>query len=235
MAVGGEERRAAGGFLREATDRLRYPDLVIPALLMLIVLTLSNVVLLRNMPAKSELPSAAAILAILVRLGGLAFIGVALLRVMTQSSRRPWRLDGAFLIYLLATFVSLGLGSVLGIVMGASREPLPLLMRGIVNTLLFAPFAPWMVGMAVACPLGVNPRRFIRRFRLWLPPLLGWSLLIVTPLALVHASIDFRLIEGVGNLFWPLALADGALSLAVVLFGFAFNATAYVRAVADRW
>jgi hypothetical protein len=234
MDVGGEERRTVGRFLREATVRLRYRNLVLPAVLMLVILSLSNVVLLSNMPSKGELPSATAIVAILLRLGGLAFIGVALLRVMTQSSRPPWRLDRAFLVYLLATLVSLGLGSVLGNALGGSREPLPLLMRGIVNTVLFAPFAPWMVGMAVASPLGLNPRRFMRQFRLWLVPLLCWSLLIVTPLAWVHAIIDFRLIEGVGDLFWPLALADGALSLAIVLLGFAFNATAYDRAIADH-
>ncbi len=231
--VTGGQKPTGARFFQEAIGRITQRELIVPALLMLVVLTASNIVLLLNLPGKGELPSAAAILAIAARLGGLAFVGVALLRVLTHSSRPRWRPDGAFWIYFLATIVSLGLGSLIGSLTGASREPLPILMRGILNTVIFAPFAPWMVGMAVAIPLGLNPMRFMRRFRLWLPSLIGWSLVIVTPLALMHALIDYRLIEGVGELFWPLALLDGVLSLAIVLFGFAFNATAYRRAVSD--
>ncbi len=210
-----------------------HRKLLVPATIMLLVLTLSNIVLLLNLPGEGELPSAKAVLAIAARICGLAFVGAALLRIMTQSSRSPWRPDKAFWVYFLATIVSIGLFSLIAGLIGASREPLQVLLRGVVATILFAPFAPWLVGLAVATPLGLDPRRFMRRFRLWLPPLIGWSLLIVTPLALVHALIDFRLMEGVGNLFWPLALLDGALSLAIVLFGFGLNVTAYGRAGAD--
>lgn len=227
--------KGAGGlvrFLRDSVLLLRDRRLVVAVAAMWLVLTFSNIVLLMNMPARGELPSAPAIGAIAVRLIGLAYVGTALLRVLTRSARPPWRPDGAFWLYLVATLVGLAIGALLGNLMGDSREPLPLLARSVVVAIVMAPFATWMTGMATAVPLGWNPRRFMRRFGAWLPPLLFWALLIVTPIGLVHALIDFRLIEGVGSLFWPVALLDGTLSLVIVLVAFALNAIAY-RCVAQ--
>ncbi|HEX8623813.1 MAG TPA: hypothetical protein VF782_01910 [Allosphingosinicella sp.] len=222
----------AGGlvrYLRDAVHLLGHRRLIVPAAAMWAVLTFSNIVLLTNMPVRGELPSAAAIGAIAARLVGLAYVGTALLRVLTRSARPVWRPDGAFWLYLVATLVALAIGALLGNLMGDSRAPLGLLARSVVVAIVMAPFATWMAGMATAVPLGWNPRRFMRRFGAWLLPLLFWSLLIVTPTGLVHALIDFRLIEGVGGLFWPVALLDGTLSLVIVLAALALNAVAYRR------
>jgi len=222
-----------GGFLAEAIGRLRNPRIVFPAALMLLVLTFSNIVLLLNLPTPGQLPPIAAIVAIIARLLGLAAIGVALLRTLAGSSRPTWRPDGAFWLYLAATLVSLAVGSGIAAALGTSRAPLDVLVRSIVTAILLAPFAPWLVGIAVATPLGWNPRRFMRDFRRWLPPLILWGLLIVTPLGVVHALIDFRLMEGMGEWFWPVALLDGVLSLCIVLVGFALNVTAYRHVAPD--
>jgi hypothetical protein len=233
MATSSTDRVGLVGFLRDAALLLRDRRLILPAAAMWLVLTFSNIALLLNMPAPGEMPSAMAVGAIAVRLIGLAYVGTALLRVLTGSARPPWLPDGGFGLYLLATFAGLGIGVLLGNLMGESREPLGLAARGVVVAIVMAPFATWMVGTAAAVPLGWNPRRFMRRFGAWLPPLLFWSLSIVTPLGIVHALIDFRLIEGVGSLFWPVALADGTLSLAIVLAGYALNAAAYRRVAPD--
>lgn len=217
------------GFLRDALLLLRDRRLVVPAVAMGLVLTFSNIVLLMNMPVRGELPSPVAIGAIAIRLIGLAYVGAALLRVLTRSERPTWRPDGAFWLYLLATLVGLAIGAFLANLMGDSREPLGLLARSVVVAIVMAPFSTWMTGMAAAVPLGWDPRRFMRRFGAWLPPLLLWALLIVTPIGVVHALIDFRLVEGVGSLFWPVALLDGAFSLVIVLVAFALNTVAYRR------
>ena len=222
-----------GGFLAEAVGRLRNRRIVFPAVMMLLLLTFSNIVLLLNLPKPGQLPSVAAIVAIGARLLGLAVIGVALLRTLAGSSRPAWRLDGALLLYIAATLVSLAVGSLLAELMGSSREPISVLTRSIVTAIVLAPFAPWLVGIAVAVPLGWNPRRFMRDFGRWLPPLILWALLIVTPLGVAHALLDFRLMEGIGQWFWPVALADGVLSLCIVLIGFALNVTAYRHVARD--
>ena len=221
------------GFLAEAVGRLRNRRIVFPAVMMLLLLTFSNIVLLLNLPKPGQLPSVAAIVAIGARLLGLAVIGVALLRTLAGSSRPAWRLDGALLLYIAATLVSLAVGSLLAELMGSSREPISVLTRSIVTAIVLAPFAPWLVGIAVAVPLGWNPRRFMRDFGRWLPPLILWALLIVTPLGVAHALLDFRLMEGIGQVFWPVALADGVLSLCIVLIGFALNVTAYRHVARD--
>jgi succinate dehydrogenase hydrophobic anchor subunit len=216
-------------FLAEALAGLRQPGVGLAALAMLLLLTGSNILLLRNMPEPGDLPSAAAIFAIVLRIGGLAYVGTALIRALAGSERPQWRPDGAFWLYLLATLASLAVGAGLASLLCDSREALPVLVRGVVSAVVLAPFAPWLVGMAAARPLGINPRRFMRQFGRWFPHLIFWSLLVVTPLGVAHALIDFQLIEGVGDLFWPLALFDGALSLLIILFGFALNVAAYRR------
>jgi hypothetical protein len=94
---------------------------------------------------------------------------------------------------------------------------------------ILSPFVVWFVALAAAKPLAWNPGPWLRGLGRWWPMAIFWTLLLVTPMAVLHAWIDTRLIEGVGELFWPLALFDGALSTAMALIALAINAAAYRR------
>lgn len=65
------------GFLREAVANLKRRSLIVPAVVLTLVLTGSNILILLNMPARGELPSGAAIAGILLRLVGLWILAVA--------------------------------------------------------------------------------------------------------------------------------------------------------------
>src|SRR3546814_3029227 len=108
-----------------------------------------------------------------------------------------------------------------------------IVLRNILLTVALAPLAPWAVGIAVATPLGWNPARFLRDFGRWLPHFVAWTLILVAPMAVLHAIIDLLLIDGAGDWFWPLELFDGPLSTVMALLGLGLNAEAY-RPVAQR-
>jgi hypothetical protein len=215
-------------FLTEASRALT-PRIAVPALLLLIVLTASNIVLLLNLPAPGERPGAAVALAGLARLVGLLVFLVPLVRIMAESSRPAWKPDGAFFLFALVVLLSLVLGVALAAAFGMPSDPLRLALRTVATTLVLTPLAPWMIGMAAAVPLGANPVRFLRGFGSWLLPLMLWSLVIVTPLAFVHALIDMALLEGRVGWFWTVALLDGLLSAVIVVVTYALYATAYRR------
>src|SRR5688572_9165289 len=183
------------GFLGEAR-RTVTPRIALPVLLLLVVLTASNIVLLRNLPAEGETPNLAAALAAAARIIGLLVCLVPLCRILTDSPRRPWKLDGAYFLFIPAVLLSLALGVALAFAFGMSSDPLPVALRTIATTLVITPLAPWIVGIAAAVPLGLDPRRFLRDFGRWLPQLVLWSLLLVAPLAFVHAMVDLALLEG---------------------------------------
>ena len=207
--------------------------MALPALILLLVLTGSNIVILRNVPLPGEMPPPAFAAAAIVRIVGLIACAVALLRIVTGSARPAWRPDAGLWLYALLTMIGLGIGVAAGALVGAAADPPSLLLRSALTILLLAPFAPWMVGATVAVPIGWHPAHYLRDFGGWLPWLMFWSLVIVVPMGFAHAIIGLRLIAGAGTLFWPLALLDGALSTAMALIGFALNAEAY-RAVARR-
>lgn len=235
-AIDDEARSRAGamGFLAEALGGLRRREFVPVALALLLLLTFSNVFVLQNMPAKGSPPPLAFVLSAFIRVAGLLLIAVALVRMLTASQRRPWMPDGGFWLYVL-TFVAGAAANVLArIVIGGGSDVASLLLSNVLVTLILSPFVVWFVALAVAKPLAWNPGPWLRGLGRWWPVTIFWTLLLVTPMAVLHAWIDTRLIEGVGELFWPLALFDGALSTVMALIALAINAAAYRRVAEGR-
>lgn len=199
------------------------------ALALLVLLTFSNIVVLQNMPAEGAAPPPAFLLAAFIRVAGLLLLAVALLRMLTASPRRPWVPDGGFWLYVL-TFAAGAAASIFArLVIGDRTELANLILSNLLVTLILSPLVVWFVALAVEKPLAWRPGPWLRGFGAWLPPLLVWTLLLVTPMGVLHAWIDMRLVAGVGGAFWPLALFDGVLSTAMALVGLALNAAAYRR------
>jgi hypothetical protein len=216
------------GFLMEAR-RAVPARIAVPALLLLGVLTASNIVLLLNIPAAGEPPGGMVALAGLARVVGLLVFLVPIVRMLAGSPRPAWKPDGAFFLFILVVILSLLLAAGLALAFGMPSDPVRLAARTVATTLILTPLAPWIVGVAVAVPLGTNPTRFLRDFRRWLAPLMIWSLLLVTPLAFIHALVDMALLEGRIAWFWSASLLDGLLSAVIVLVTYALYAAAYRR------
>lgn len=216
------------GFCGEAR-RTVTPRIALPALLLLIVLTGSNIILLLNKPPAGEPLGLVASLAGLARVVGLLVFLVPLCRILAGSPRPPWKLDRAFFLFIPVVILSLALAAALAFAFGMSPDPLQLALRTIAATLLLAPLAPWIIGVAAAVPLGLDPRRFLRDFGRWLPQLIFWSLLLAAPLAFAHSMIDMALLEGRVEYFWTATLADGLLSTILVIVTYTLYAAAYRR------
>jgi hypothetical protein len=216
------------GFLAEALASLRNGRLLLPMILLVVLLTASNIVILLNRPVPGEPPVVLAVAA-LVRVFGLFALTVALLRVLGGSSRPPFRPDGAFWLYSLTVAAGLLFGATVAFLVGGRADPATGLLAGLAMTLVSAPFAAWFAAIAVERPLAARPGPWMRGMGRWLPALLLWSILVVVPLGQLHAQIDNFLIEGAGRWFWPLALVDGPLSALFALFSLALAATAYRR------
>jgi hypothetical protein len=217
-------------FLSEALSGVLRREMLIPALLLLVVLTASNIVILRNMPAaEGALPPLPFLVAALVRLVGLFILAVGILRIAAASERPPWRPDGGFWLYPLTFLAGVAINTLVGRLLGDRTDLAVLVASNILVTVLLAPLVVWVVAIVVARPLAWRPRPWLRDFRRWLPQLLFWTLLLVTPMAVLHASIDMWLIKGAGEWFWPAALFDGALSTLMAVIGLGLNAAAYRR------
>ena len=225
-----ERLAGAGGFLRASIGQMGDRRWLAVALLFLLFLGGTNAVLALSKPAEGAAPGATFAVAGLVRMVALIAISVAALRIATNSPRRPWRTDGAFFLYFgisLLAFAAVAVGSFVG------RE-LPDLQRIIVTQgvglLLIAPLTVWAVAAAVERPLALGPR--FRGLGTWLPPFLLWAVLLVLPLAIVHAGTSLHLLKWAGrDGFWPLAAADAAVSTLLVMLTLALRVTAY-RSVA---
>jgi hypothetical protein len=216
-------------FSAEAYGHIAKRAVLMPAVLLLLVLTISNIVILLDAPPPGAAPGLRLLAAAAARIVGLLVLSVALLRIAASSERPPYRIDGAFLLYIAGVALSLGLGVLLAFALGEPTHPATIALRSLVTTVLLAPLAPWMVAIAVAVPLAWDARRFVRDLRLWLPHLLLWSLLLVTPMAVLHAVIDVALLAGAGAWFWPAALFDGPLSTLMMLTAYGLNVAAYRR------
>ncbi|PWG02730.1 hypothetical protein [Sphingosinicella humi] len=225
--------RGFAAFLSEAVRHLLDSRMRLPAALLLVILTLSNIVILLNVPEGGAVPSYAFLAAAFVRVGGILVLGVAILRILADSERYPWRPDDAFWLYAASLIVTFGIASLITGLIEAPETLSGIIQRNLLLAVVLAPFAPWIVGIAAATPLGWDPARFLRDFRRWLPPLLAWTLLLVTPMGILHAAIDLHLLGGAARWFWPLALFDGALSTLLALLSLGLNAEAY-RRVARR-
>jgi len=216
------------GFLRETLASFNNPRLILPAALLALLLTASNIVILLNMPVAGQAPVAFAAAAF-VRLLGLLVLAVAVLRVLADSPRAPFVPDGAFWLYGATLLFGILLGAVLGRLAGSPADPVAGLLVDVAMVVIGAPLAPWFTAIAAARPLAGSPTPWLRRPGRWLPPLILWSLLLVLPLGRLHATIDHFLIRGAGEWFWPLALVDGPLSAILAILGLALAATAYRR------
>lgn len=221
-----------GGFLREALARVFDRRALVPALVLLVLLTGSNIVLLLNLPTSGG-PSLPFIIAGLLRIFGVVFLAVGILRIIAPSQRSPWRPDGGFWLYVLTFLLSLRLTALLAQYGTTRADWVGLAINSVILTVVLSLFATWFVAIAVVRPLALDPRPYMRDFGRWYPQLLLWSLAIVTPLSVTHALLDMWLLQGAGDSFWPVALFDGALSTLMALVGLGLNATAYTRVARD--
>jgi hypothetical protein len=219
------------GLLREAGAQMLDPRWRGIAAAFLIFLGGTNAVLALYKPGPDSKPGVVFALAGVVRVLALIAIGVAALRIATGSPRRRWLPDGAFWLYFALTLIGLAaaaLGAALGARLGEGGR---ILLTEIAGVLLVAPIAVWMVAAATERPLAIPPGPSFRRPGLWLPAFLVWSMLLIVPLACLHAFLSMKLIETAGSAeFWPLAAADAATSTILVLLGLALRVAAYRRA-----
>lgn len=232
MEMMATESRPGGlmAFAREAAALILRREMIVPAIVLALVLTTSNIlILLSGPPVRGTVPHWQFIAAALLRLVGVLVLLVAILRIATGSERPRWRPDGAFWLYALALLATVGVSAVMGRVLADRTQWSGMLIDQVATGILVAPFAAWVAAMAVATPLAWRPLRWLRAFRHWLPHYLVWSLLLVTPLGLAHGLIDLRLVAGAGEGFWPLALVDGPLSTLLALVGLGLGAAAYRR------
>ncbi|HEX2762614.1 MAG TPA: hypothetical protein VHM92_02045 [Allosphingosinicella sp.] len=204
------------------------------AALLFLFLGGTNAVLALLRPEAGEKPGLHFAVAGLIRVLALIAISVAALRIATASPRRTWMPDAGFWAYLLMGLAGLAaafVGALLGAPYGnAVRIPVTEVVGAAVGALL----AVWGVALAVERPLALSPAPRFRNLAAWLPHLLLWSLLLVVPIACLHAWLSLRLVQlsGSGS-FWPLALADALASSLLVLLMLALQLAAY-RRVARR-
>jgi hypothetical protein len=217
------------GFLAETVASLANRRLVVPVLLLTTLLTVTNIVIARNVPVDAAIPIPF-IAAAAARMLGLVAIAVAILRVLGGSSRPLWMPDGAFWLYGLTILVGIGVAVAARLLVGEygdRSDPLRALVGDLIVNAVTVPLAAWFAAMAIERPLAWQADRWLRGFGSWLLPLLLWSLLILLPLGRLHAAIDRILVAGASEYFWPLALFDGPLSVVLALLGLALAATAY--------
>jgi hypothetical protein len=221
-------RSGLAAFLSSALKPLFSRPLLIPALILTVLLTLSNIVILLNRPVPGHLPWPF-IVAAIVRVGGLLLVTVAVLRLLTGSDRPAWRPDGAFWLYAATLLLVMAVSIAVEVALGGERGRAPAVLKSVAVSIIGAPLAVWFTAIAVERPLAWRPAPWFRHFGRWLPPLLFWALLLTTPLAILHALLDDWLVKGAGSWFWPVALIDGPVSVAMALLGFALTAEAYRR------
>lgn len=216
-------------FLREALRPLFSRRMLVPALLLALLLTASNIVIVRNAPAPGAALPPLFIAAALARIGGLLCFIVAIVRILAASPRRPWLPDGAFWLSALAAILLFAVSAPVGAALGSENGVLNAAMANVLTTVALAPLAPWLVALAAEKPLAWQPAPWLRNFRAWLPQLIFWAVLLVVPLGLAHGEIDRAVLDGVGAWFWPAMLVDGPLSAVMALLALGLNNAAYWR------
>ena len=226
--MNGGSRRGALGFLHEALAILFTRRMLLPAVALTVLLTASNIVILLNKPASGTM-SATFVIAALVRVLGLIALTVAILRTLNESPRPAWRQDGAFWLYGLTLLATMVAGGLAGVAIAGEDNPIGEFLVGLAVAAVTAPLTAWIVAIAVEKPLAWRPGPWLRRFGLWLPWLLLWTLLVVAPAGEVHGALDRWLVAGAGDWFWPVALFDGPFSAAMALLGLGLASAAYRR------
>lgn len=230
MAANSSNRDAPGGFLEEAVAQARDPRWRPIVLLLFLFLGGTNAVLALSKPDAGETPGLAFALAGLVRVLALIAISVAALRIATASPRRTWMPDGGFWAYLVLGLVGV-VGALAGAAVGARfGDAGRILVTELVGSAIGAPLAVWGVALAVERPLALDPRPRFRNIAAWLPQLYLWALLLVIPVACLHAWLSLQLVRSGGEgAFWPLAVLDGIVSALLVLLLLSLHLAAYSR------
>jgi hypothetical protein len=221
---------SSGGFLSSAMAQLMDSRWRGIALLLFVFMGTTNALLALYKPEAGHTPGPVFALIGLVRVLALISISVAALRIATASPRRTWAPDGGFWTYLAMLVVGIA-WAVLGARIGASfGDAGRILGTEIFTSTLGALLAVWGVALAVERPLALDPAPRFRGLGVWFPPVLLWSLLLVVPLACLHAYLSMELVRlGGEGPFWALALTDALASTLLVLFVLSLHLIAYRR------
>jgi hypothetical protein len=222
-----------GPFFRDALTQLVAREWWLPALLFFVLAGGSQAMLVLAPPGGDGQPNPLFGLAVLVRLVGVIWISVALLRLANPGERRPWAADGAFLFYGVLSLLALAVTIVVAqLTAGFDGIYRVALVEGI-SIAVLAPLAPWFVAAAVTRPIAFSPLSWLRGFGRWLPHYLVLALLIGLPIVVAHGALSVAMLASAGlPAFWPLALADAVASTIVGLFTLALRVAAY-RSVAQ--
>jgi len=140
-------------FLREAAAPLFRRRMLVPVLALAALLTVTNIVIAKNLPPPDGPLSPPFLAAALVRIGGLVVLAVAIVRILAASSRSPWRPDGAFWLTLLAMIVLFAVAESIEIGVGVRSDPVGVLISSALSALIIAPFSPWLVAIVAEKPL----------------------------------------------------------------------------------
>jgi hypothetical protein len=217
-------------YLRRTWEELRGPGWLGAAFLFFIFLGGTNAALALSHPPVGDGARAAFAAAAIVRIVALVWISVALLRRAVGSPRRRWMPDGAFFLYFLLNLLVFAAPVLAGLLSAGLPLAAQLALMQLATVLIVVPFAPWLVAAAVERPIALSPSRWMRDFRDWLGPLALLSLLTVFPLAWVHEWLSGWLVAMPGHAgFIELALADGLVTVLLVLWSLALQLTAYRR------
>ncbi len=216
-------------FLKEALASLRTRRILVPALLLVLLQSASNVAMLATLPTAGHLDHSRSFAVLLLLLLGLLACSVAILRTLNASPRPPWQPDASLWLMGLALIACAFISVAADLVVGGRTDLLAGLASGSLSVTLSAPFAPWLTAIATERPLALRPQEHMRRFAAWLPALLLWNLLILVPLGQLMATLSGMLLAGAGGWFWPIDLLYGLLGAAVELVSCALVSVAYRR------
>lgn len=220
-------------FLTDALRQAVAPEWRILAILLAILLTVTNIVIMNEALGGESRTSPAFIMAALVRLFGIFLFMVALMRCAVSSPRAMFMPDGAFWASVLLIIVGMIVAVVLRMLLPEGTDALVVLAVVNLGAILLLPLVVWKVALATARPLAFNPLPWLRGFSQWLLPLLVGHLLFVLPIALLHGYIDIGLLQGTIERSLWLDIVDGTLSCVIMLMSFGLMITAY-RRVANR-
>jgi hypothetical protein len=216
-------------FVKEALASLGTRRMLLPALLLILLQSVSNVALLSTLPTAAHPDHTLSFALLLLLLLGLLACSVAVLRILNASPRSPWQPDASLWLVGLALIAGAFISIAADLVVGSRTDLLAGLASGALSIIVTAPFVPWFTAVAVERPLALRPRNYMRRFAAWLPALLLWYLLIVLPSGQLLAMLAQTLADGADGWFWPIVLLYGLVGAAIELVSCALASVAYRR------
>ena len=225
--MAGEEDDIA--FVKEAFARLGTRRMLLPAVLLALGLTASNIANAYTLPTAANPDYLPYLIAFLLHVLWVIAFAVAILRLLNGSARPPLQPDSSLALYALALIASFVIGIVSDLTMGGRDSLLTGLATGAMAVIIRAPLAAWFVAIAVERPLAWQFGPYMRHFSAWLPALLLWSLLILVPLIQLYYVLGRMILAGAGDWFWPLALLNGSLGAAIELVSLSLASVAYRR------